>query len=80
MKIKINKSIENLQVKTLKMMTNSVSFKSILRSAGVTFVIIFGSAWIKQPALFSLNSLMMIFGFFLIFMPYIFNNLRKTRI
>ncbi|WP_242220331.1 hypothetical protein [Bacillus cereus group sp. BfR-BA-01380] len=80
MKTKIKKSIENLQVKTLKIMTNSVSFKSIMRGAGMTFVIIFGSAWVKQSALFSLNSLMMVFGFFLLFMPYILDNSRKIRL
>ncbi|AWC28273.1 MULTISPECIES: hypothetical protein [Bacillus cereus group] len=80
MKIKIAKSIESLQAKTFEMMTNSVSLKSILRGAGVTFVIIFGSAWAKQSTFFSLNSLMIIFGFFLIFMPYIFNDAGKTGI
>ncbi|AFQ12892.1 TPA: hypothetical protein ACG05V_001366 [Bacillus pacificus] len=78
MKVKIAKSIESLQAKTFEMMTNAVSLKSILRGAGVTFVIIFGSAWAKQSTLFSLNSLMVLLGFFLIFMPYICNNFGKT--
>ncbi|KZD29412.1 hypothetical protein B4082_4519 [Bacillus cereus] len=76
--MRIAKSIESLQAKTFEMMTNSVSLKSILRRAGVNFVIIFGSAWAKQSTLFSLNSLMVILGFFLIFMPYIFNSFGKT--
>ncbi|OOR25685.1 hypothetical protein BW893_18285 [Bacillus wiedmannii] len=67
---------------TSKNLTNSKCSrcicKSILRGADVTFVIIFGSAWAKQSTLFSLNSLMVILGFFLIFMPYILNNFGKT--
>ncbi|OTW46190.1 hypothetical protein BK699_21735 [Bacillus thuringiensis serovar mexicanensis] len=61
-------------------MTNSVSFKSILRGTGITFVIIFGSALVNNSSLFSLNSLMVILGFFLIFMPYIFNIPEKSNI
>ncbi|HDR7892425.1 hypothetical protein COM24_30980 [Bacillus toyonensis] len=80
MKTKVTKSIENLQVKTFEMMTNSVSFKSILRGTGITFVIIFGSSLVNNSSLFSLNSLMVILGFFLIFMPYIFNIPEKSNI
>ncbi|PGZ55925.1 hypothetical protein COE61_31530, partial [Bacillus thuringiensis] len=77
---KIAKSIENLQVKSFEMMTNSASIKSILRGTGMTFVIIFGSSLTNNSSLFSLNSLMVILGFFLIFMPYIFNIPRKSNI
>ncbi|TXR72643.1 hypothetical protein DN400_18995 [Bacillus sp. AR8-1] len=80
MKTKIAKSIENLQVKSFEMMTNSVSFKSILRGTGITFVIIFGSSLTNNSSLFSLNSLMVILGFFLIFMPYIFSIPKKSNI
>ncbi|AZJ24316.1 hypothetical protein CN961_12225 [Bacillus thuringiensis] len=80
MKTKIAKSIENLQVKSFEMMTNSASIKSILRGTGMTFVIIFGSSLTNNSSLFSLNSLMVILGFFLIFMPYIFNIPRKSNI
>ncbi|PEV15764.1 hypothetical protein COE14_11235 [Bacillus thuringiensis] len=80
MKTKIAKSIENLQVKSFEMMTNSASIKSILRRTGMTFVIIFGSSLTNNSSLFSLNSLMVILGFFLIFMPYIFNIPRKSNI
>ncbi|MCR6790043.1 MULTISPECIES: hypothetical protein [Bacillus cereus group] len=80
MKTKIAKSIENLQVKSFEMMTNSFSFKSISRGTGMTFVIIFGSSLIKNSSLFSLNFLMVILGFFLIFMPYIFNIPEKSNI
>ncbi|WP_377863464.1 hypothetical protein [Bacillus sp. R86525] len=80
MKTKVAKSIENLQVKTFEMMTNSVSLKSILRGTGITFVIIFGSSLVNNSSLFSLNSLMVILGFFLIFMPYIFNIPEKSNI
>ncbi|PFC11232.1 hypothetical protein CN282_33110 [Bacillus thuringiensis] len=62
------------------MMTNSASIKSILRGTGMTFVIIFGSSLTNNSSLFSLNSLMVILGFFLIFMPYIFNIPRKSNI
>ncbi|KAA0755137.1 hypothetical protein COE54_18700 [Bacillus cereus] len=80
MKTKIAKLIENSQVKSFEMMTNSASFKSILRGTGMTFVIIFGSSLTNNSSLFSLNSLMVILGFFLIFMPYIFNIPRKSNI
>ena len=40
MKTKVVKSIEDLQLKSFEMMTNSFSFKSILRGTGMTFVII----------------------------------------
>ncbi|MGH0599947.1 hypothetical protein [Bacillus mycoides] len=80
MKTKVAKSIENLQVKTFEMMTNSVSLKSILRGTGITFVIIFGLSLVNNSSLFSLNSLMVILGFFLIFMPYIFNIPEKSNI
>ncbi len=56
MKTKVAKSIQNLQLKSFEMMTNSVSFKSILRGTGMTFVIIFGSSFINNSSLFSLNS------------------------
>ncbi|OTZ74522.1 hypothetical protein FC698_28925 [Bacillus cereus] len=62
------------------MMTNSVSFKSILRGTGMTFVIIFESSFINNSSLFSLNSLMVILGFFLIFTPYMFNIAEKSNI
>ncbi|PFU68222.1 hypothetical protein, partial [Bacillus thuringiensis] len=78
MKTKIAKLIENSQVKSFEMMTNSASFKSILRGTGMTFVIIFGSSLTNNSSLFSLNSLMVILGFFLIYMPYIFNIPRKS--
>ncbi|EMN7729877.1 hypothetical protein WB980_003215 [Bacillus cereus] len=80
MKTKVAKSIQNLQVKSFEMMTNSASIKSILRGTGMTFVIIFGSSLTNNSSLFSLNSLMVILGFFLIFMPYIFNIPRKSNI
>ncbi|PED34287.1 MULTISPECIES: hypothetical protein [Bacillus cereus group] len=80
MKTKIAKLIENSQVKSFEMMTNSASFKSILRGTGMTFVIIFGSSLTNNSSLFSLNSLMVILGFFLIYMPYIFNIPRKSNI
>ncbi|PEM23291.1 hypothetical protein [Bacillus wiedmannii] len=80
MKTKVAKSIQNSQLKSFEMMTNSVSFKSILRGTGMTFVIIFGSSLTNNSSLFSLNSLMVILGFFLIFMPYIFNIPRKSNI
>ncbi|PEN43623.1 hypothetical protein CN630_25640 [Bacillus wiedmannii] len=80
MKTKVAKSIQNLQLKSFEMMTNSASFKSILRGTGMTFVIIFGSSLTNNSSLFSLNSLMVILGFFLIFMPYIFNIPRKSNI
>ncbi|PEC60680.1 hypothetical protein COM15_07870 [Bacillus wiedmannii] len=80
MKTKIAKLIENSQVKSFEMMTNSASFKSIFRGTGMTFVIIFGSSLTNNSSLFSLNSLMVILGFFLIFMPYIFNIPRKSNI
>ncbi|XKK19702.1 hypothetical protein HFP67_29660 [Bacillus sp. CB102A.1] len=60
MKTKVVKSIEDLQLKSFEMMTNSFSFKSILRGTGMTFVIIFGSSLINDSSLFSLNSLMVI--------------------
>ncbi|MCU5132324.1 hypothetical protein COL22_30580 [Bacillus thuringiensis] len=80
MKTKVAKSIQNLQLKSFEMMTNSFSFKSILRGAGMTFVIIFGSSLINNSSLFSLNSLMVILGFFLIFTLYIFNIAEKSNI
>ncbi|MCU7757058.1 hypothetical protein N7988_30725 (plasmid) [Bacillus cereus] len=80
MKTKVAKSSQNLQLKSFEMMTNSVSFKSILRGTGMTFVIIFGSSLINDSSLFSLNSLMVILGFFLIFMPYIFNIAEESNI
>ncbi|PFJ58810.1 hypothetical protein COJ10_23645 [Bacillus thuringiensis] len=80
MKTKIAKLIENSQVKSFELMTNSASFKSILRGTGMTFVIIFGSSLTNNSSLFSLNSSMVILGFFLIFMPYIFNIPRKSNI
>ncbi|PFD57994.1 hypothetical protein CN309_28705 [Bacillus thuringiensis] len=80
MKTKIAKLIENSQVKSFEMMTNSASFKSILCGTGMTFVIIFGSSLTNNSSLFSLNSLMVILGFFLIYMPYIFNIPRKSNI
>ncbi|MCU5685631.1 hypothetical protein OCF64_28415 [Bacillus wiedmannii] len=80
MKTKVAKSIQNLQLKSFEMMTNSVSFKSILRGTGMTFVIILGSSFINNSSLFSLNSLMVILGFFLIFTPYMFNIAEKSNI
>ncbi|PGV70826.1 hypothetical protein COD83_28960 [Bacillus thuringiensis] len=80
MKTKIAKLIENSQVKSFELLTNSASFKSILRGTGMTFVIIFGSSLTNNSSLFSLNSSMVILGFFLIFMPYIFNIPRKSNI
>ncbi|AJH60372.1 hypothetical protein FOC75_28575 (plasmid) [Bacillus cereus] len=77
MKGKINKITQSLQLEIFKMLTNSPSLRLILRGAGVTFVIIFGTALTKQPTVFSINFVMIILGFFLIFMPYIFRNYKK---
>ncbi|EEM59823.1 MULTISPECIES: hypothetical protein [Bacillus cereus group] len=77
MKGKINKNIQKLQLETFKMLTGSPSLRLILRGIGVTFVIIFGTDFTKQPHVFSINFVMIILGFFLIFTPYIFKNFKK---
>ncbi|MBY0040371.1 MULTISPECIES: hypothetical protein [Bacillus cereus group] len=77
MKGEINKNIQKLQLETFKMLSSSPSLRLILRSMGVTFVIIFGTAFTKKPIVFSINFVMIILGFFLIFSPYIYKNLKK---
>ncbi|PEW09103.1 hypothetical protein [Bacillus cereus] len=77
MKGEINKNIQKLQLEIFKMLTSLPSLRLILRSMGVTFVIIFGTAFTKKPIVFSINFVMIILGFFVIFSTYIYKNSKK---
>ncbi|MPQ26953.1 hypothetical protein [Bacillus paralicheniformis] len=77
MKGKFTEITELLQLELLKITTSSPSIRYILRGAGATLVLIFGSAFKEQPTLFSTNFLMMMLGFFLVFTPYIFSSYKK---